>query len=109
MNKSIPTNTFGLSERDMHTIFHIFSKYPEIKTIYIFGSRAKGNFKTGSDIDLAVMNDNVNFSTILHLKNDLEESSLPYKVDLVYFQDLTNPDFIEHIKRVGKLFYQRKD
>lgn len=55
------------------------------------------------------MNDNVNFSTILHLKNDLEESSLRCKVDLVYFQDLTNPDFIEHIKRIGKLFYQRKD
>lgn len=109
MNKNILANTFGLSERDMHTLFQIFAKYPEIRTIYIFGSRAKGNFKTGSDIDLAIMNDNIEFTTILRLKNDLEESSLPYKVDLVNFHDIKNPDFIEHIKRVGKLFYQRKD
>ncbi len=96
----------GLSERDLNTIFSILKKYDEVTTVYIFGSRAKGNYKPGSDIDLAIMNEPVADKTLLQIKNDFEESSLPYQVDLVYFKAITNPEFIAHIERVGKVFYE---
>jgi len=100
-------NSFGLSERDMNTIHNIFKKYPDVKQVHIFGSRAKGNFHSGSDIDLAIINDGLNPQTILSLTSDFEESSLPYKVDLVDFNTIKTLAFIEHIERVGVQFYLR--
>jgi predicted nucleotidyltransferase len=97
---------YGLSERDLNTIFSILKKYGEVTTVYIFGSRAKGNYKAGSDIDLAIMNAPVADKTLLQIKNDFEESSLPYHVDLVYFKAITHPELIAHIERVGKVFYE---
>jgi uncharacterized protein len=98
---------YGLSDRDVKTIRNIFQKYSDVITVHIFGSRAKGNYKPGSDIDLAIMNTPLEEKTLMCLKNDFEESSLPYMVDLVHFPTLSHPEFIEHIQRVGKLFYNK--
>lgn len=92
----------------MRTIHGIFSKYPEVKQVQVFGSRAKGNYKNGSDIDLAVMNSEITFKTISHLRSDFQESSIPYSVDIVNFAMLKHEDFIDHIKRVGQIFYEKK-
>ncbi len=102
------SNKYGLTDRDIQTINDILHKYPEVLLVHIFGSRAKGTSKPGSDIDLSIMNRGTNSNTLHKLKNDFEESSLPYKVDLVDFHTLTNPYFAEHIKRVGIIFYQRE-
>ena len=102
------TNAFGLTNRDMKTLLDTFAKYPEIKEVHLFGSRAKGNYKTGSDIDLAAMNEGVNTKIISVINSLLSESSLPYKVYFVNFFELTNQDFIDHIKRVGVPFYKRQ-
>lgn len=96
---------FGLSQRSLQTLYDILSKYTDIQEVYIFGSRAKGNFRPGSDIDLAVMNSGLDPKTITNVLNDCAESSLPEMVDLVDFTTLTHPDFIQHIERVGQLFY----
>lgn len=101
-------NIYGLSDRDIKTIYGIFNQYPEVLLVHIFGSRAKGASKPGSDIDLAIMNKGINSNILLKLNNDFEESSLPYKVDLVDFHALTNQDFLDHIVRVGTIFYQRE-
>lgn len=100
---------FGLTERDIKTINGIFTKYPDVKEVHVFGSRAKGNYKTGSDIDLAVINKDIFPKTISNLTTEFEESSLPFKVDLVLFHDLKSEDFIDHIKRVGIVFYKRQN
>jgi len=102
-------NVFGLTDRDMDSIKKIFSQYPEVKLVHIFGSRAKGNFNSGSDIDLALMNSGISEQTIAQLKNDFEESSLPYFVDLIYFTPLTHQELIDHINRVGVLFYKAEE
>ena len=99
-------NRFGLTERDMKTFQTIFGKYSEVKEVYVFGSRAKGNYKPGSDIDLAVMNDGADTKTIARLLSDFEESSLPIKVDLINFPVLKHNELIEHIKRAGVVFYK---
>ncbi|GHT53461.1 hypothetical protein FACS189446_0920 [Bacteroidia bacterium] len=98
---------FGLTNRDMETIQNIFEKYPVINTVYVFGSRAKNTHKSGSDIDLAVMDGNLPIKTLLRLKNDFEESSLPYFVDIVNYADLKNPDLKQHILRVGQNIYSK--
>ncbi len=104
---TLERNVFGLTERDMSTIEGIFEKYTEIRTVFIFGSRAKGNFRLGSDIDLAVMDTNLAPETISRLTHDFGDSSLPYFVDVVHFPSLTEQSLREHIERVGRLFYQQ--
>jgi predicted nucleotidyltransferase len=102
-----PHNRFGLTERDMKTFRDIFNKYPEISEVFIFGSRAKGNYKQGSDIDLAVMNNGISDKTIAHLKEEFEESNLPYTVDIINLATLKHSELTEHIHRVGIAFYER--
>lgn len=98
-------NTFGLTERDMQALMDIFQKYPEVKSVYLFGSRAKGTFKQGSDIDLAVMNEGVSDKTLRTLKADFEESTLPYNVDIAYFAGIEHKELREHVNRVGIAIY----
>lgn len=108
MLKVVHKNKFGLTERDMKTIEGILKEIPEIKEVRIFGSRAKGTFKPGSDVDLAVINEGVNSKTRIHLSVEFDESSLPFKVDLIYLPDLKDKDLIEHIERVGAPFYKNE-
>jgi predicted nucleotidyltransferase len=107
MSKSLK-NRFGLTDRDMQTIQVIFNKYPEVEEVHIFGSRAKGIHKNGSDIDLAVMNQGVNENNLTKMRSDFEESSLPFKIDLINFPTLKHSGFIDHIKRVGITIYRKK-
>jgi len=100
-------NKFGLSERDMATIQNIFENYPLVCLVLIFGSRAKGNYKSGSDIDLAIMNESLTDKEIVKLKSDFEESNLPYTVDLVNYISLKHLDLKNHIDRVGQTLYQK--
>lgn len=96
---------YGLNKRDMHTILSILSNYDEIKQVLIFGSRAKGNYHTGSDIDMAIIGNCVRYKTLRKIKNDFYDSSLPYNVDIINFETLTNEDLKNHILRVGKSIY----
>jgi predicted nucleotidyltransferase len=98
-------NTFGLTERDMQTLTDIFQKYPEVKSVCLFGSRAKGTFKQGSDIDLAVMNEGVSDKTMRAIKADFEDSSLLYNVDVVDFAGVKHKELREHVRRVGVAIY----
>mgnify|MGYP001044242920 CR=1 FL=1 len=100
---------YGLSERDISTIQDILMKYPDVKTVYIFGSRAVGKNKYGSDIDLAIMNEGLNNYIVGQIKGDLEESSLPYRVDIVVYPDLDHKNLKDHIDRVGSLFYSSEE
>ncbi len=104
----IDRNAFGLTDRDMNTLRDILSKYPAVQKICVFGSRAKGIYKPGSDIDLAVMNDGVTESDISRMQSDFADSSLPYRVDLINYPTLKHPELKNHIDRVGVPIYQKK-
>ena len=95
-------SSYGLTDRDSQIIFGIFKNYSEVKNVLIFGSRAKGVFHKGSDIDLAIDNSDISFRTLREIKHDFEESSLPYNVDLFDIKTLNKMELTEHIKRVGK-------
>jgi len=99
---------FGLSERDTNVLVTIFRQHTAVIEVWIFGSRAKGNYKKGSDIDLAIMNKGVSERELSHIKTEIEESSLPYIIDLIDFTTLKHRELKEHIERTGVSFYKRK-
>ena len=98
---------FGLYPNSYKKILSIFNKYENIEKVIIYGSRAKGDFKEGSDIDLTLIGD-LNYIDLINLKHDLEDSSIPYLVDLSIFKELKTESLLEHIKRVGKVFYEKE-
>ena len=97
----------GLSAQTVERIVRALAHYPEIEQAVLYGSRAKGNYRNGSDIDLTLFGDGLNFSLLTRLDNKLDDLLLPYKFDLSVFADLTHPDLIDHIRRVGVAFYEK--
>jgi predicted nucleotidyltransferase len=102
-------DSFGLNQRDIQTIHGVFKLHSPVKRVFIFGSRATGKFKAGSDIDLAIMDEGVDEKTLSELLSEFEESTLPYRVDLVDYTKLTHPEFIKHIHEFGVAFYKRAE
>jgi len=101
---------FGLTDSDLKYISDAISEFPEIEKAAIFGSRAKGNFKPGSDIDIAIYGENVNFDTVSKLHSMLEEESpMPYFFDIVDYTHSENEDIKNHIEIVGKTIYKKND
>ena len=94
-------NTFGLSLETTKSLKDIFSKYPEIHQVILYGSRAKGNYKKGSDIDLSIVAPSMTFSQLLKIENLIDDLMLPYKIDLSLYHHIDNPELIDHIERVG--------
>jgi len=99
---------FGLSEKTIREINNTFAAFPQIEKAVIFGSRAKGNYKNGSDIDLTLHGRDLTTPLLGKIENELEELLLPYKIDLSIFEKISNPDFVDHIQRVGMVFYERQ-
>lgn len=100
---------FGLRDSDLEYIVNTIKSFPEVKKAVIFGSRAKGNHKPGSDIDIAIYGEKIGFSIIARLHVQLEdESYMPYLFDIVDFTHLNHKELREHIERVGKVIYEDK-
>lgn len=98
---------YGLLEDDLKTINEILAKYHDIEEVVIFGSRAKGNYRPGSDIDLAIKGE-VGDNIVLQVSATLnQETLLPYFFDIVAYKSLDNGALIEHIDRIGKPIYKR--
>lgn len=100
---------FGLSDNTCSTIHAILGRYPAITKAVLYGSRAKGNYTPGSDIDLTLMGDALDYQVLSSVASALDESDIPYTVDVSVFDRIDNPALREHIERVGVVFYQRED
>lgn len=99
----------GLLDRDLKFILEAISKYPEIEEVIIIGSRAMGNYKKGSDIDLALKGEKVNQRVVRRLSDDLEEEyPLPYFFDIVSYNDIVDEDFKYHIDNEGSSIWRKK-
>ena len=97
---------FGLSERVMGYIINSVKSYSEIEKMSIFGSRAIGNYKTGSDIDLVCFGENMDHDTVRQLKQQYnEELPIPYFVDVVAYNEIENKELKNHINEYGIEIY----
>lgn len=96
---------FGLKEKDIEQIKDVFAKYPQIEKVTLYGSRAKGNFKNGSDIDLTLKGNGLNLLIINKISLELDDLLLPYSFDLSVFKQISNPELVEYIGKVGIIFY----
>jgi predicted nucleotidyltransferase len=97
---------YGLKEETVEKIKNVFSGYTEVQEVILFGSRAKGNYKPGSDIDLTVKG-KLSASVLNQISLKLDDLYLPYTFDLSFYNHIDNQDLIDHINRVGILFYQK--
>ena len=95
----------GLSKEVMKRIVTVFSQHPQIVEVVLYGSRAKGNYHPGSDIDLSLKGDQLNLKILNQISNNLDDLLLPYMFDLSIFQQIENRDLLEHIERVGQVIY----
>jgi uncharacterized protein len=100
-------NPFGISERSFSLLREAFQRYPEVEEVLIFGSRAKGTHRPGSDIDLAIIGEKCTERTALNIAGYLnEEVPIPYFVDVVYYEGLKHPELKAHVERVGKPLFK---
>jgi predicted nucleotidyltransferase len=103
----IQTNEFdlkyGIESDDLNEIVQVIKQNKKITQIIHFSSRAKGNFRQGSDLDLALIASDLTLDELLDIKVNLYELMLPFNVDLVNYNKISNNDLLEHINRIGKL------
>lgn len=95
----------GLSSSTQNKLIEVFKKFSQIQKVILYGSRAKGTFKKGSDIDLVLIGAGLSTHHLLQIENEIEELLLPYKIDLSIHDQIDSPSLLEHIERVGIVFY----
>lgn len=98
---------FGLDQDTIDKINSVFVKYPAIEEVVIYGSRAKGNYREGSDIDITLKGKEVNDRTRADVWLDIDDLNTPYLFDISVFHTLDSNSLLEHINRVGKIFYKK--
>jgi predicted nucleotidyltransferase len=98
----------GISEEIWQKINTVFSAFPEIETAILYGSRAKGNYKNGSDIDIVFKGNKLNGKIINNVSISLDKLMLPYSFDLSIFHQIENQELIEHVNRKGVVIFGTK-
>jgi predicted nucleotidyltransferase len=98
---------YGLKQPAIEKIQSVFASFPQVQKAVLYGSRANGNYKPASDIDLTLYGPELDLTILNKITGQLDDLLLPYKIDLSIFQQITNPGLIDHIERVGKVFYER--
>ncbi|MGB4774689.1 MAG: nucleotidyltransferase domain-containing protein [Daejeonella sp.] len=98
---------YGLEDKVIKKIQSVFAAFPQVQKVILYGSRAKGNYKPGSDIDLSLKGENLNLSTMNRVSLMLDDLLLPYMFDLSVLSHIKDTGLLEHIDRVGIEFYNR--
>jgi len=96
---------FGLPGETIRLINEVFSGYPKIEKVLIYGSRARGDCKSGSDIDLTIVGD-ISVEDKMHIAGLIDDLPIPYMCDLSVLAHIKNENLVEHIRRVGQVFYE---
>ncbi len=93
---------YGLSPNVIKQITEVISRFPQVEEVIIYGSRAKGNYKPSSDVDLTLKGDNLTLQQLNRVALMLDDLLLPQKFDVSIYQHISNPDLLDHITRIGQ-------
>ncbi|WP_424494122.1 nucleotidyltransferase domain-containing protein [Salinimicrobium sp. GXAS 041] len=99
-------NNYGLSSETLNLLNDVFRSFPEIEMVKIFGSRAMGNYRPGSDIDLVIISRYLSHEEHLKILNALEDLELLYEIDCLIYRSIKEPALKEHIDDYGKILYK---
>ncbi|PKQ70138.1 nucleotidyltransferase domain-containing protein [Raineya orbicola] len=99
----------GISQKHWDILLKIFEKYPNIKEVILYGSRAKGTQNERSDVDLVLKNSCVSYRELAKLIAEINESNFPYLVDMQIFEQIQNQRLLEEIEMYGKPIYPKKN
>lgn len=103
----IEIDNIGLTDLEIDKIQTVFNLFPAVEKAILFGSRAKGNYKAYSDIDLTLIGSALNLTIQQKIEQELDDLLLPYKFDLSIYHQIRNKELIAHINSVGKSFFER--
>ena len=95
---------FGLDGGAIKKIKDAIRKFPQVEKVIIYGSRAKGTQRPSSDINLTLQGKALDLRVLNQIRVALDELNVPYTFDLSLYDQIENPDLVEHIKRVGVEF-----
>lgn len=98
---------YGLSDIELRKLSELFARYEDIEEVILYGSRAKGNYKPFSDVDISLVGPCLTRSALNQISLAIDDLLLPYQFDLSIFHKLTNPELKEHIQRVGISIFNR--
>ncbi|MBF4695160.1 nucleotidyltransferase domain-containing protein [Fusibacter ferrireducens] len=96
---------YGLKDSDLLKMQQVFVQFSEIDAVILYGSRAKGNFRNGSDIDITLLGNEVDIHTLLKIMTALDALDLPYEFDVSIYKNIENTELKAHIDRVGIRLY----
>lgn len=96
---------FGLPPRVIRRLQDIFSQHHEIDQVTLYGSRAKGNYRYNSDIDLMMTAPTLSWQEFNQIELEIDDLLLPWKVDLALKHQVDNEELLEHVARVGIRIY----
>ena len=96
----------GLTTATVDRLQSVLAHYPEVEKAVLYGSRAKGTHRPGSDIDLTLCGGALNHTLLTRIDNELDDLLLPYQIDLSLMSSLSHPALLDHIRRVGVALYE---
>ena len=92
---------YGIDQETWDQILSVLRSESKVREIILFGSRAKGVFKEGSDIDICIKGKDLGYDDLIRLNGLLDELDLPWEIGLLIHDMIDEPKLIEHIARVG--------
>ncbi|SMN14316.1 Nucleotidyltransferase [uncultured Candidatus Thioglobus sp.] len=98
--------TFGLNTAQTQILQSIFKKHLKIGVVIVYGSRVKDTYTKYSDIDLTLKETHLSLHQVEDLIDNIIESDFPYLCDIQLFENINNPSLLEHIDRMGEVFYR---
>lgn len=102
MTMAAPEQRFGLPPECLARLIGVLRRHPEVEQALVYGSRAMGRHRGGSDIDLTLIGERLSWRDLQAIEQEIDDILLPYKVDLSLFSQITNDGLRDHIRRWGQ-------
>lgn len=97
---------YGLPQSTIDNLRNVFTKVPTLRKVILYGSRARGDYRNGSDIDLTLIGDDLTERDKLRIMTDIDDLWLPYTIDISIFHHLHNAALKANIQRDGHILYK---
>ena len=92
---------YGVSQSIWRQILKTCFSFPDVKRVILYGSRATGSYRQGSDIDLAIDAPSMTDREFAQLWNAIDDLPIVFSMDVVHLQKLQNEALLQAIRMYG--------